>query len=599
MILDPKTRLRLRRVVRTKKRQVSEASLETDKQLDRLILRRFGRLQNVRRFVVMWLLLIGLSVFGVFLQGRLLVPYYQEVRATPGGTYREAVIGSYTNANPLYASGSVDNAVSKLVFSSLFTYDRYNQLVPDIAVEYEFDETGLEYHVTIRDDVYWHDGKQLTAADVAYTYQLIANPDARSPLFSAWSETTVEQVDDFVVRFELPSPFVAFPIALTNGIVPKHIVEDIPVRQLRSHVFNTVQPVGSGPFALDTIEVSGTGDEREERLALRSHESYHRGKPNIDRFIVRTYQSEGRALEAFARGDVYAVSGIDSTEHDALDGVDFHEYKVTLAGQVGVFFKTSEPVFESRAVRRALVQMIDVEAVLSGLDGHVERSDSPLLPIHQGYDDEIVQLPYDPEAAIDRLEEAGWQRDDDDRWRNEDDEPLAFSIVAANVSDARIVTAQLQEQWHAQGVGVEVALQDVGDMQQTIANHDFVALLHAISIGIDPDVYAFWHSSQAEVLADNRLNFSDYSSTTADESLESGRTRSDDELRSVKYEPFLRQWRSDAPALMLYQPRFSYITRAPIEGFSPKLMNAGTDRMLTAHEWYIRQSRVERLADEY
>ncbi len=598
MILDPKTRLRLRRIVRAKKRQVSEASQETDKQLDRLVLRRFWRLQNVRRFVVMWLLLIGLSVFGVFLQGRMLVPYYQEVRATVGGTYREAIIGSYTNANPLYASGSVDSAASKLLFSSLFTYDKYNKLVPDIAVEYEFDETGTEYVVTLRDDVYWHDGEQLTADDVAFTYQLIANPDARSPLFSAWSETEVEAVDDFVVRFELPSPFVAFPVAMTNGILPKHIVEDIPPHQLRSHLFNTIEPIGTGPFALDTIEVSGAGEEREERLAFRAHEQYHRGQPNIDRFILRTYQSESRALEAFAREDVFAVVGIDSTEHDALEGVEFHEYLVTLAGQVGVFFKTSASVFESRAVRRALVQMIDVEAALSGLDGPVQRSDSPLLPIHQGYDEEIVQLPYDPEAAVERLEGADWQRNDEGRWVNEDDEVLAFSLVAANVSDARIVTAALQEQWHNQGVIVEVVLEDVADIQQTIRNHDFVALLHALSIGIDPDVYAFWHSSQAEVLAENRLNFSDYSSTVADESLESGRTRSDDELRSVKYEPFLRQWRSDAPALMLYQPRFRYITRAPVEGFSPKLMNAGTDRMLTVHEWYIRQSRVERIAGD-
>lgn len=598
MILDPKTRFKLRRIVRTKKRQVSQASKETDKKLDRLILRRFWRLQNVRRFVVMWLLLVGLSVFGVFLQGRMLVPYYQEVRATDGGTYREAVIGSYTNANPLYASGSVDNAVSKLVFSSLYTYDKYNQLVPDIAVAYEFDETGMEYLVTIRDDVYWHDGEQLTAEDVAFTYQLIANPDARSPLFSAWNETEVEAVEDFVVRFELPSPFVAFPVAMTNGILPKHIIGAIPPHQLRSHLFNTIEPIGTGPFALDTIEVSGTGEEREERLAFRAHEQYHRGQPNIDRFILRTYQSESRALEAFAREDVFAVAGIDSTEHDALEGVGFHEYLVTLAGQVGVFFKTSEPVFESREVRRALVQMIDVEAVLSGLEGPVQRSDSPLLPIHQGYDEEIVQLPHDPELAVERLEEAGWQRDEDGRWVDEDDEELAFSLVAANVSDARIVTAALQEQWHGQGVSVEVVLEDVADIQQTISNHDFVALLHALSIGIDPDVYAFWHSSQAEVLAENRLNFSEYSSTMADESLESGRTRSDDELRSVKYEPFLRQWRSDAPALMLYQPRFRYITRVPIEGFSPKLMNAGTDRMLTVHDWYIRQSRVERILDD-
>ena len=77
-----------------------------------------------------------------------------------------------------------------------------------------------------------------------------------------------------------------------------------------------------------------------------------------------------------------------------------------------------------------------------------------------------------------------------------------------------------------------------------------------------------WHSSQADVRAENRLNLSEYQSDEVDQSLESGRTRIDPKLRAVKYEPFLEAWREDAPALALYQPQYLYIVRGNVDGLN-------------------------------
>ncbi len=593
-MIDPKTRLRWRRQFRKSKRQVAEVSSETDKRLDRLVLRRISRLVTVRRFVVMWMLLILVSSVGVFLQMRQLVPYYQEVRAVSGGTHREGILGSFTNANPLYASGSVDGTVSKLLFSSLYTYDRFNQIVPDLAVGYEVDETGLEYTLSLRDDVRWHDGEPFTARDVVFTYQTIANADARSSLFSSWKDTDVEAIDEHTVRFDLPSPFVAFPQALTNGIVPAHLLENVSPRQLRSHVFNTAQPIGTGPFMWDTLEVVGdTLEDREERIALNAYEDYHHGRPGLDRFVVRTFRDTDRLLDSFIDRDIYAMVGVDLISHERLESHEYHQYIVPLTGQVGVFFKMSDPVFSERSVRQALVRFIDTDAVRSSLNGSVVASDSPLLSIHQGYDPELTQLDYDPERAEEQLVEAEWEQDDDGIWQK-DDVRLSFSLVALNSSDSRAVTHALQEQWRSHGVHVDVTLQDETELQTSIAQHEFVSLLHGIAIGPDPDVFAFWHSSQADVLAENRLNFSEYQSSVADGSLESGRTRSDDELRSVKYQPFLEAWRRDAPALMLYKPRFVYVTQDKIDGFEPIMFNSGSDRIFSVDDWLTRRARVDK-----
>ena len=82
-------------------------------------------------------------------------------------------------------------------------------------------------------------------------------------------------------------------------------------------------------------------------------------------------------------------------------------------------------------------------------------------------------------------------------------------------------------------------MQQPEELQATLSRHTYDVLLYGISIGKDPDVFAYWHSSQANILSPNRLNLSEYKSTIADRALEAGRTRSDTTLRSVKYKSFL------------------------------------------------------------
>jgi ABC-type transport system substrate-binding protein len=84
--------------------------------------------------------------------------------------------------------------------------------------------------------------------------------------------------------------------------------------------------------------------------------------------------------------------------------------------------------------------------------------------------------------------------------------------------------------------------------------------LYGISLGVDPDVFAYWDSSQASISSQGHLNLSEYKSKAADQALESARTRADAQLRVTKYKAFLTAWTNDAPALALYQPNMLYIS---------------------------------------
>lgn len=594
MFINRTTRLLLRRKYRRSKRQVEGIGDQAEEQLERHFLRRLGRLLEVRRFLASWMLLLILLSGVVVMQARTLSSYYQELTPVPGGIYVEGIIGSFTNANPIYAVDNVDKSVSDLLFGSLLKYDKENRLVGDLAKDWKIDETGKRYTVSLRDNLYWHDGEELTAEDVVYTYKLIQNPDAKSPLFSSWFNVKVSAVDERTVVFELPNSLTSFPHSLTNGLVPKHKLQDIPIPQLRSSGFNTQQPIGSGPFKWSAVEVDGTTPEtREERIGLTPNDGYYAGKPHIQRYIIRAFREEEQMIKSFENRELNAMVGLNSMPDNLRLEASVRSYSIPITGSVMVFLKTTDTVMSDAPLRRALVQSVDTKELIKGLDYPAIKVDSPLLSSHVGYNPKIVQHKTNKEAAKKALDKLGWKIGPDG-IREKKGQRLEFSLHAQNTSEFSYVAQFLQREWREAGVDVKVDQPSESDFQSIVSFHNYTALLHGISLGPGPDVFAYWHSSQADVRADNRLNFSEYSSEVADQALEGGRTRADSKLRVAKYKPFLETWRNDAPALALYQPRFLYVVRGGLYHFEPKVVNFAADRLNNVHEWMIRQDRVSK-----
>lgn len=557
--------------------------------LEQHFFRRLGRLAFVRRFVISWVLLFVLLIGGVGYQFLGLSNYYQTVKAVPGGIYTEGIIGSFGNANPIYATGPVDLAVSKLVFSGLLKYDQTGNLSDDLAGRWTVDEKGTTYKVNLRPDLFWHDGQPLTADDVVFTYQLIQNQETKSPLFASWQGVKVESKGPRTVVFTLPNALASFPYSLTNGIVPKHLLKDTPPAQLRSIPFDTVSPVGSGPFAWDAIEVRGdTPETRQEQIALKPFEKYHGGTPKLQQYRVRSFLNEKTMIDSFRKKELTAMSGLAQVPDELAKQNNVKEYNMPLMGQVGVFFRTSHELLQDAAVRRALVEAANQPEILKGMPYPVVSVRSPIMRFQVGYNKDLVQLPYNVADANALLDKAGWVKQPDGT-RAKNGKPLKFELLAQNSSEYTYVTQELQKMWKAVGVQANVMLQSEEELQRPVSEHRYDALLYGISTGRDPDVFAYWHSTQASSLSSSRLNFSEYKSSAADKALEAGRTRSDNALRAVKYRPFLEAWRNDAPALMLYQPRYLYISNTNVYGLSSRMLNSASDRYANIQNWMIRE----------
>ncbi len=593
-LLDRTTKLRVRRIFRRRQRQVEAAAEAAGTSLDTEFIGRFDRLLRVRRFAFGWLALAVLVTVCTIVQTVALSGQYQTAQPAPGGIYNEGIVGTYSNANPVFATGAVDVTISKLIFAGLFKYDEHNQLVGDLASGYTLDSTGRRYTVTLRPGLTWQDGQALTAKDVAFTYHLIQNPDVGSPLIANWQNITVAAPNDHTITFSLPNVYAGFPYSLLTGIVPEHLLAGVPAAQVRSEPFNTIRPVGAGPFAWQAIQVLSNADPDKavSLIALQPFHGYVGGAPRLSGFVLHAYGSRDVMIAGFQRHDINAMAGLTDMPAVLSKARDVRAMDFGSTAAVMTFFKTaSGGVLADKDVRRALVQGANTTAILDNLPYATRPVREPFLLGQLGYDAGSVQASYNRTAANSALDAAGWVRGKDG-IRSKNSTRLAFRLYAEDTPEYRGVTKALVRDWTALGAEVTPVLQSDTDIQTTVQFQAYQALLYGISIGVDPDVFPYWDSSQADVRSALRLNFSEYSSKEADTALEAGRTRLDPALRAIKYQPFLKAWQADAPALGLYQPRILYITRGTVYGLNEHVLNIDSDRYGSVAEWQIRTVKV-------
>ncbi|HSW66127.1 MAG TPA: peptide ABC transporter substrate-binding protein [Bacillota bacterium] len=590
-------KLRFRRTLRLQRRQVEEFGAQAEQRLEDDFFKRLERLGGVRRFVAAWTLSVVLLIACLVAQTRGLSGYYQSLMPASGGTYTEGILGTFTNANPVYATDLVDTSVSKLLFSGLLKYDEHNQLAGDLASSWEVDARGTTYTVHLRPHLTWHDGQPLTSADVVFTYQVIQNADARSPLYGSWQGIKVAATDASTVTFTLPNPLAPFPYSLTTGIIPMHILGGTPMAQMRSMPFNTTRPVGSGPFVWQAIEVGGgSTDTRQEHIALTSFSDYHFGKPKLSGIVIRTFRDEPQLLRSFKKQEVSAIAGLSQMPKELQHDGGVRTYSMPLTAAVMTFFRTQDGLLADVKVRQALVKAADTSSVINNLGYATLPVRGPLLHGQLGYNANYAQSGYDPAAAWKMLDEDGWTMGKDG-LRHKGADTLKFDLYYQSTGEYTQVARQLERQWRAVGVKVTLTGKSVNEFQTIVSQapssvfHTYDALLYGISIGVDPDVYVYWDSAQIDLRSPSRLNFSQYSSATADASLEAGRTRLDPALRVIKYQPFQQAWQADAPALGLYQPRFLYLTHGPVFGLDETPINSDAQRFSNVHNWQIREVR--------
>ena len=533
-------------------------------------------LQQAERFLFAWLGIFILSGGLLYINQGKLADHYLEPGPASGGEFREGMVGELEVINPIFEGDRVSRSVEQLVFSGLFRYDGSSQLDTDLALDYELDESRQVYTVELREDVRWHDGEPLTAEDVAFTFETIKNEATDSSLQVLWSDIEIEDIDEYTVRFELPNPYAPFLHQLTVGIVPEHILGEEELSQLRVMDFNQ-DPIGTGPFEFNRITSAGN-------IHLTRYDDYHDDQPQLERFVVAVFEEEEEMVDAYNGGELSSMVAGSDFQESIIDIDSSRVRSLQTTTQVFNFINTDR--VEDVATRRALRGAVDTRQVIEEMDGNFIEADSPLRPEHLGYSSLDVRNTLDESREL--LIEAGWE-EIDDGWE-QDGERLSLDLATQSRQQYEAAAASVASQWRELGVEVEVQDYSSSDLQQDIiAPRDYDALIFGVALGPDPDVYAYWHSSQT---VENGRNLSQYISEVADINLEDGRTRTDEELRAAKYQAFQEAWLADAPALPLYRSNYYHVQREQVLGANVEQVMSTEHRFHDVENWTINTEPV-------
>lgn len=556
------SRLRPNRKTMTKRaRKIESVTL---KHAHTFIIRRWDNVKSVRRFALSWLILMGLLIGVSGLQMMTYRTSFSQVAAASGGTYAEGVTGPLETINPLFANTNAEKSANELIFSGLLGYDRFNQLRGDIAETWRIENNGTRYVFDLKKNITWHDGAKVTANDVVFTIERIKNPLTRSSLFGTWENISVKKLSEFSVAFDLPAPYAPFPHALTMGIIPRHLLNDVAPESMREASFNRA-PIGTGAFTFNRLQLIDP-DQARVVLYLSANQKYLRGVPKLDRFQLHVYKDREQVKQAFLTSEVNAAADLSSNDMKQIsdEKPDSRDHDAALYNGTYAFFRTDSAVLSDVKIREALRFAVDRELIIKKLHGYGTTLDGPLL------NDQIssLSLKKQPDLSIElankKLDEAGWTLQNNKRVK--DGKELKLTVVSPQSGDYPVILETITDNWRKLGITVETQLAPTDTIQQNvIVPRAYDVLIYELAIGVDPDVYAYWHSTQADPRG---LNLSNYKSPAADEALTSAQSRSENDLRRPKYLTFVDTWLKDVPAVALFQPSLQYVTTKTSDGLT-------------------------------
>lgn len=572
-------------------KRAKKAETATTKHAHKFVIQRLATIRDIRQQIMLWMMILGLLIVAAAAQMVWFQQSYKTEASAAGGLYAEAALGPIDTLNPLYATSSAERSAAQLIFSRLFDYDKTGHLRDDLASSMTIDKSGRNYTVTIRQGAKWHDGQPVTAADVVHTVETMKNPDIRSVMRTSWLDVSATEVDTYTVKFTLPAPHAAFPHALTFAVLPKHVVSQIPAGSMRESMFS-LSPVGSGPFSLRLLQSVNARNERKV-VHLTAWSEYYRGKPKLARFELHSYTEPQAIARALTLRDVNAAIDINRVRSTLPKNLIVESYP-TNAG-VYALLNTSSSMLADRNVRQALQLAVDTAALRKAVGNDVPALDGPFLRGQV----EGVTLPNAPTFNLKRagqlLDKAGWKKKSGSEIRtNRRNVPLKVQLkTIEGWYDAAVES--LVGQWRRLGIDVVVTKFSVSDSAQSFARNvlqprDYDILVTRLDIGADPDVFAYWHSSQANTTG---LNFSNYRNAVSDDALLSARLRSEPELRAQKYRAFTKQWYADAPAIGLYQTVAVYAHSNQTESLRKQhVMPGSVDRYSNVIYWTAEKAQV-------
>ena len=476
-----------------------------------------------------------------------------EGEAIDGGTLTFGLVSDTAFEGTLnwnFYSGDPDAQILDWFDEALLTWDENYVYTNDGAATYEISEDGHVFTFTIGDNVNWHDGEPVTAEDWLFAHEVIGHPDYDGPGYGS-DFTNIEGMEEYhageadtisgikvIDDKTLEITYIqATPSLVTGSIwtypLAKHIFGDMEVAEMSASPEVRENPIGFGPFKVESI-VPG------ESVTMVKNEDYWRGEPNLDGVTVKVI-NPNVVVQELESGGVDTVSAFqvdqypDNAEMSNVEYLGRIDRSYSYIGfKLGTWDKENgEVVTDPEAkmadvnLRKAMWHAVDNTTVGERFYNGLRWNATTLIPPShpEFHDDSNAGVSYDPEAAKQLLDEAGYVDVDGDNFReNPDGEELVINFASMSGGEVAEPLAQYYIQAWEQ-VGLNVQLLD-GRLQEFNSFYDRVGqngdddpavdiYSAAWGVGIDVDPRGLYGR-------DAIFNFSRYSSDKNDELLAAG-----------------------------------------------------------------------------
>jgi peptide/nickel transport system substrate-binding protein len=497
-------------------------------------------------------------------------------------TFVEGSVGAISTFNPLFMSVNyVDKTVQELVFDKLVYIDDEGQPLPGVASEWEFVEDDMAYEFTIKENLYWQDGEEVTVDDIVFTFSIaktLAEDYGFDSVGISLIGVDVEKVDDETVRFTLPEPNPTFFEAVSQFIVPKHRLEEERLEELPFNMFARY-PVGSGRYKVTRTE--------QNSVYLQDNE-YDSIDPSINNIVLRVFPDQETLEMSFRIGALDAIGAWDkdllsfTEEYSNLQEFkQVEDYRTKL-----IFFNTRKETLEGKDIRIGLSYIIDKERLIedSNIGGVVRKG--PFAETSWAFNEEIEYYNYNPEKAAEYFKNLGYTKSEEGGFfEAENGEILSFTLsYFDSITNERLVST-LKELLKEEGIVLKSEKLTYNQItQEIIATRDFDLLLYEVETTIDPDQYNLWHSLKSSY---PDLNISGYAYERVDILLEDARKTMERKDRKEKYDLFQKYLIADAPVIFLYNPQFSYYVKEKVKGIDFSNVNYSYQRFNNIQEWVL------------
>lgn len=312
--------------------------------------------------------------------------------------------------NPLHSAYEV-GLVTSQIFASLTRMDENNEVAPYIADSWEISDDGKTYTFKIAKNANFHDGKPVTAADVAFSFDIVKEHHRFGPqMFGPISG--YEMPDDKTLVVKLSVPHGPLLLAATTPrqlpIMPKHVygaAEEFMKQPAHK------EPVGSGPFIISDRKT-------DEYVSIaRNEDHFVEGLPYLDRIIYQNVQDKtakriGLRRNQFQLARTSAVMRFsDIAEFSKIKHLALTEYKGISGGAIVLEFNNRKETLKKKEVRQAIAYAVDrnhISKVLHG--GFTKPSRSPLPATNVFFNDKLQGYPLDLDKANALLDKAGYPK---------------------------------------------------------------------------------------------------------------------------------------------------------------------------------------------